>query len=403
MKLPKGIKIRNNSYVAYVTRPPLPGETRGLPVRKTIGVVGCVGVKELVRERADLERQVRAGLYPPPKAEPPTPEPVGPPPATCDELWEVYERNCREREVKRLDRLKLAWSHLKPVFGAKPAADVRPSEIAAYVSSRKEAGKANATCNRELAVLKAAYRHGARLEMIDRVPTFPKKLKEANAREGFIELEDYEALAANASGWLRTFLAIGFTWGWRKSEILGLRVRNVDLLGGWLTLRAEDTKNGESRRVGLTTELKLLLTECVRGKQPNDFVLTREDGSRVGQPRKNWYDLCCRSKRQDGTLLGKLDEHGHYSGLQMHDLRRSAAKRLLGLGEREPVIMGVAGWKTRSMFDRYFGKPTNKELIGAAGLVDRQAKSRSKKGSQKRHQTDTTNFVEAPVPTKSLN
>jgi integrase len=399
MKLPKGIKVRKGTYVAYVTRPPLPGETRGLPVRKAIGVVGCVGKKELVRLRAELERQVRAGVYPP-KSE--APAPAGPPPVTCDDLWEAYKKDCLQREVKRLDRLELAWSHLKPVFGTRPAADVKPSEIAAYVASRKEAAMANATCNRELAILKAAYRHGARLEMIDRVPTFPKKLKEAKPRGGFIETQDYEALAANASElWLRTFLAVGFAWGWRKSEILGLRVRDVDLLGGWLTV--EDTKNGDDRRVGLTAELKTLLTECIQGKDREDFVLTREDGRRVCQPRKDWYTLCCRSKRQDGTALGRLDEQGHYSGLQMHDLRRSAAKQLLSLGVREPVIMGVAGWKTRSMFDRYFGKPTDKELIGAVGSVDRQAKSRSKNRSKKRHQTDTTNFVEAPVPTKSLN
>jgi integrase len=392
MKLPKGIQVRGTSYIGYVTSP------TGKPIRKVIGVVGCHSRTELVRLRADLEKQVRDGTYPVPAvdAEPIPEAPV----ITCADLWEAYKRDCLQREVKRLDRLELAWSHLKPVFGAKPAANVKPSEIAAYVASRKEAGMASATCNREVAILKAAYRHGARLEMIDRVPTFPKKLKEAKPREGFIEPQDYEALAANASElWLRTFLAIGFTWGWRKSEILGLRVRNVDLFGGWLTV--EDTKNGESRRVSLTTETRTLLTECIRDKELDAFVLTRKDGSRVAQPRKDWYSLCCRSKRLDGTALGKLDENGHYLGLQMHDLRRSAAKRLLSLGEREPVIMGVAGWKTRSMFDRYFGKPTDKELERVAAAVDRQAKSKNR--SKNRHQTDTTNFVETPISAKSLN
>lgn len=78
--------------------------------------------------------------------------------------------------------------------------------------------------------------------------------------------------------------------------------------------------------VKLTTEAKTLLVECIRGKQADDFVLTHEDGSRVSQPRKNWYALCV------SCGLGKLDKSGHYSGLQMHDLRRSAVRRLVRRG-----------------------------------------------------------------------
>lgn len=393
MKLPKGIQVRGSSYVAYVTSP------AGKPIRKGIGVVGCVGVKELVRLRAELETQVLAGLYPPPKEET-TPEPAIPA-VTCADLWGAYKKDCLQRDVKRLDRLELAWSHLKPVFGTKRAADVKPSEIAEYVATRKAAGMANATCNRELAILKSAYRLGTLLEMVDRAPAFPKKLKEAKPRKGFIEQAAYDVLKANCQDlWLRAFLAIGFTFGWRKSEILNLRVQDVDLNTGWLSI--EDTKNGERRKAKLTAETLMLLTECASGKKPSDFLLTREDGGRVAQPRKDWYSLCCRSKDADGKPLGVLDEQGHYEGTQMHDLRRSAAKRLLGLGLPEKTIMDLAGWKTRSMFDRYL-RTADKDLERAAELVDRQAKSRSKNRSRNRHQTVTTNFTETPVSRKSLN
>lgn len=42
-----------------------------------------------------------------------------------------------------------------------------------------------------------------------------------------------------------------------------------------------------------------------------------------------------------------------YIGLLMHDMRRSAARRLRNNGTHENVIMAIGGWKTRSMFDRY--------------------------------------------------
>jgi hypothetical protein len=119
--------------------------------------------------------------------------------------------------------------------------------------------------------------------------------------------------------------------------MLGLLVRNADLLKGWLEI--EESKNGERRHVKLTHEISTLLAECVRGKKPDDFILTRKDGSRVAQPRKDWYSLCVRSGL--GTWLTEKRPDGktstHYEGLQMHHLRRSAVKRLvLGYGKRLP-------------------------------------------------------------------
>lgn len=319
MKLPKGIQIRNGSYVAYVTAPPKPGEKHGKPIRKAIGVVGCVGVKELLRLRADLERDVREGLYPPKLAVPPAPEPHA---ITCIGLWHAYKKECETREVTpRIDRLKLAWKHLEPIFGSRPASAVKPSEIADYIATRRAAGIAAATCNREVAILKAAFRHGARLELVERIPMFPKKLKEAQPRSGFVEESQYQVLAKNAGElWLKTFLAIGFNFGWRKSEILSLRVRNVNLLEDWIAL--ETSKNGEGRRVKIPADIRPLLAACITGKRPDGFVLTRPDGGRVVQPRKDWYHLCHVSG------LGKLDDDGHYEGLQMHDLRRSGVRRM---------------------------------------------------------------------------
>jgi len=182
---------------------------------------------------------------------------------------------------------------------------------------------------------------------------------------------------------MRTFLAIGFSYGWRKSEMLSLRVRNVDLLDGWLTL--EDSKNDEGRRVKLTAEVKTLLADCICGKQPDDFVLTHKDGSRVLQPRKNWYSLCAVSG------VGKLSEDGTYTGLQMHDLRRSAVRRLVRRGVSEKVCMAISGHKTRSMFDRY-NITNERDLETAAKLLDGQTSPFQPTTDTK---TDTSGFSRA--------
>jgi integrase len=365
-RLPRGIHRRGKSLVVSFAL------AEGAIERRSLGPVSTSYAQE---QLGIFKRQVREGTY---QKRQPRPEPVKE--ITCSDLWTAYKKNCETREVKRMDRLALAWKHLEPVFGVRPASAVKPREIADYIAARRSAGIAPATCNRELAVLKSAFRVGADLEMIEGLPKFPKKLKEPRPRQGFLEESQYKILSKNASElWLRTFLAIGFSYGWRKSEMLSLRVRNVDLLDGWLTL--ETSKNDEGRRVKLTAEIKTLLADCIRGKQPDDFVLTHENGSQVSQPRKNWYSLCAVSG------LGKLSEDGQYRGLQMLDLRRSAVRRLVP----EKVCMAISGHKTRSMFDRY-NITNERDLETAARLLDGQT---SPFRSETDTKTDTSGFARA--------
>lgn len=341
-KLPWGIRIVDGAYVVHLTHPD------GTHERRSAGRVGVVTEKWAIGQREIWLREIQTCTY---ERRKPRVKPAKE--VTCADLWDTYLADCETRQIKRVDRARLAWSHLEPVFGSKAARSVRPRDIAEYVASRRAAGMSAGTCNREVAILKAALRLAARLEMIEHCPVFPKKLREAKPRQGFIEQEQYTKLAAASNElWLRTFLALGFNFGCRKSEMLGLRVKDVDLLNGWLNI--SDSKNGDARPIKLTPETKTLLAECVRNKQPHDPVLSRQDGSAVAQPRKDWYSLCARCG------LGRLTETGtgrkkrqRYEGLQMHDLRRSGVRRMIRLGVHEKTAMAISGHKTPSVFYRY--------------------------------------------------
>ena len=166
-------------------------------------------------------------------------------------------------------------------------------------------------------------------------------LKESNTRVGYLESRDQDALARACGAhslWMRTAFEIAVTLGWRYREVLGLRVRQVDLTAGTVRLDPGSTKNGQGRECPMTPMIRSLLEQCVANKEPDDQVLTHDDGSPVRDFRATWL-ACYKAAKVEGLLF--------------HDLRRTAARNLRNSGMAEGVIMRIGGWKTRSVFDRY--------------------------------------------------
>jgi integrase len=69
--------------------------------------------------------------------------------------------------------------------------------------------------------------------------------------------------------------------------------------------------------------------------------------------RKEWQKACAICGLGVTIEVEGKKYDPRYKGLNLHDLRRSAARNLLNAGVPETVIMKIGGWKTRSVFDRY--------------------------------------------------
>ena len=78
-------------------------------------------------------------------------------------------------------------------------------------------------------------------------------------------------------------LEVGYTFGWRVSEVKILSIRQFDIGSSRILLDPGTTKNDDGRVVKFKpgSVLASLLTACCHGKQSDDYVFTREDGSRV--------------------------------------------------------------------------------------------------------------------------
>jgi integrase len=143
----------------------------------------------------------------------------------------------------------------------------------------------------------------------------------------------------------------------REGELLGLKVKQVDLSNRTIRLEAGETKNGAARVIKLTQEVGTLLAACCIGKKPDDFVFSRDSGKAVGSFRKVWKTVCTRAGVPD---------------LLFHDLRRSGVRNLRRLGVQESVAMKISGHKTRSVFERG-------NIVDAADLAEAARKLDEKK------------------------
>lgn len=129
---------------------------------------------------------------------------------------------------------------------------------------------------------------------VQRVPHFAM-LAEDNVRIGFVEAAQYDkpaAATAKRGLWFRAMFECGFTYGWRRGELLSLKVRQADLLNRTITVDVGTTKNKKGRTVHMTELVYELLQACVTRQVPEHCVFTRCDGSPVTDFRLHETGLC---------------------------------------------------------------------------------------------------------------
>lgn len=151
---------------------------------------------------------------------------------------------------RRLEEVEDRLVYLTAFFRGRRAVSLTPALLTAYVVARKaqptrfHAPPANRTINLERGLLKRmlrlAYKHGKLL----RVPPI-EMLQDARPREGFFEDHQYQAVRRRLPDDPQAAIAIMHTYGWRKSEVLTLERRQLDLKAGTLRLEPGTTKNRE--------------------------------------------------------------------------------------------------------------------------------------------------------------
>lgn len=284
-----------------------------------------------------------------------------------DELAEAYKTYAANSAPKSHYWICLVWRvHLEPFFGGMHADRVTSDHIQRYIRERLEGKAATSTVNRELTVFRAMLNHGAKADppKLLHVPRFPPRLREPNPRSGFITQEQYLALQSKIKyQWLRALFAVAYTYGFRKSELVSLRVSQVDLKARTIHLLPGTTKNDKGRAVVMTDEVFELIAECVKEKQPGAPLFSWANGEPVNDFRRTWRTLA-KKAGMPGVLL--------------HDMRRTAVRNMVRAGISKHVAKRISGHTTDSIFDRY-------DITDETDLADAARKLEARNG----HKTGT--------------
>lgn len=278
---------------------------------------------ELVRLIAECE----SGNSPRPERTPPS---IG---VMLNEALRYYRRKAR----KSLEHVERHAKRLKVGLAGKRADEITTDHVNEYAEKRQDAGAANATVNRELAVLRLAFNLARKAGKIkpETVPYF-EMLPENNRRMGFFEQEQYEAVLSKLPDYLQGVLTIGYWTGMRKEEVLSLTWDRVDLFNRLVFL--ERTKNGEDRTLPLNDDLFDMLKRQAQGRVEECPFVFHRYGERIRSFGKAWRTAC-----KDAGCPRRL----------FHDLRRTAVRNLIRAGVPQSIAMKISGHKDGRIFDRY--------------------------------------------------
>jgi integrase len=205
-----------------------------------------------------------------------------------------------------------------------------------------------------------------RKKLLTTVPHIEKFSEQGNARQGFFEQDELEAIVSFLPPYLKDVVRFAYHTGWRKSEILTLGWRDVH--GDVIRLRPEIAKNKNGRMIILVGELANIIDRRQAERVESCPYVFHRHGRRSKHYNRAW-----RTAREKAGLLSKL----------LHDARRTAMRNMDRAGVPRQTAKQVTGHKTDAVYNRY--RIVNEQDI-REGMAQAQAYHAAQKSG---HHTDT--------------
>ncbi len=284
------------------------------------------------------------------------------------QLFDDVIQDYKDNERATVDDAEMrVRKHLLSAFGEIRAAEFSTQHVKQYVAMRQRERVANATINRELAIVRRAFNLAAQADppRVARVPHI-QALRENNIRTGFLEYEQYLHLRDELPWYVRPLHVVAYHVGPRRGELTCIRWPQVDFAAHQIRLNPGQTKNDEPRTLPIYGEMLhwlVMAKEILDQKFPDcPWVFYNDQGQRIQSFYKAWASAC---------------ERAGVPGLLFHDLRRSAVRNMERAGIPRKVAMAISGHKTECVYRRY-DIVAQRDLTNAAARMERYLESLSR-------------------------
>jgi len=267
-----------------------------------------------------------------------------------DEMMAAYLNGTeRDRRARSNEAVIYHVKRLRKFFSGIEVETLTAANVSAYIQERRMDGVSNASINRELEVLSAAFTWSVR-ELGWRLsnPVAGKMLKEPEGRLRWLSRAEAVTLIhaaeqeARKAPHLAPLITLALYTGMRRGEMLWLEWSRVDLHGNLIYLEAHHTKAGKRRSVSMNTTARSAIISQARYRSEHcpgsRWVFCDEKGDRIASVQRSFNTACARA---------------HIEDFRFHDLRHTCAAWLVQAGVPLMDIRDVLGHSTVKMTERY--------------------------------------------------
>lgn len=234
-------------------------------------------------------------------------------------------------------------NYLNGTYNLVNVGEIESIHLRSWLAGLKEKGMTATTVNRKLSSVKSLYKFLFRNKKVTHNPTQrlkslkkPKNLPEIIPKHKFVESENWREEQWVATRYRKlmglTIFYFIYHTGTRRSEVLGLRVNDLDLANSTVKVTG---KGNKERIIPLTPEIKELLDKFVSVRnqviQGQDLFFVFENGKKI-YPKWVYTEV----KKRLSLLTTQLKKSPHV-------LRHSFATHLLDEGAELNAIKELLG------------------------------------------------------------
>jgi len=249
-------------------------------------------------------------------------------------ITETNKKRSWKRDITSIE-------HFGNLFNDKKLFDITPGDIDDYKKIRLQKVKPG-TVNRELNCIRYMFNLAKRWKNFfgDNPVSISGLISVDYKVERILSYEEEERLFKNCNEYLRDIIIIALNTGMRRGEILNLRWEWLDFKNSVVTLPQTHTKSQKIRKIPINSKLRTLLLKLSMKKRDQDYVfpsISSKSGHMEGVKR-SFMSACKKAGIE---------------GLRFHDLRHTAATRMIENGANIVAVSRILGHSDVKITMRY--------------------------------------------------